>query len=303
MIYTSYRLSFPNGVHFGERGLQDSNKTFCSDTLFSALYLEAMKCGRNEMFFNKCQNGEICFSDAFPYMGDVEYLPKPMCRPNIVTNSGDSVVKKAFKNLSYIPMDKIGDYMQGKLDAVLERDCLSQFGYEYVKTSGAISGLEETKPYHIGTYYYREGNGLHLIVGTDTKETKMFFFELLNSLSFVGIGGERSSGLGRFSVVKEKLLSDELFSGFESVGMLLNTALPQKAELKKVIKDATYQVKKRSGFVYSEDYADEYQKKRDLYMFAAGSCFQTSFNGDIYDVSNGGRHSVYRYGKPMFYSI
>ena len=50
-------------------------------------------------------------------------------------------------------------------------------------------------------------------------------------------------------------------------------------------------------------YAEEYRRKRDLYVFAAGSCFKNEFEGDIYDVTNGGSHPVYRYAKPLFMGV
>ena len=53
----------------------------------------------------------------------------------------------------------------------------------------------------------------------------------------------------------------------------------------------------------SEFYAEEYRRKRDLYVFAAGSCFKNEFEGDIYDVTNGGSHPVYRYAKPLFMGV
>ena len=56
-------------------------------------------------------------------------------------------------------------------------------------------------------------------------------------------------------------------------------------------------------FVASSDYAEEWRKKKDLYVFTAGSCFVNCFAGDIYDVSEGGKHPVYRYAKPIFMGV
>ena len=46
-----------------------------------------------------------------------------------------------------------------------------------------------------------------------------------------------------------------------------------------------------------------YFRKNDLYVFSAGSTFTKDFSGDVYDVSNNGRHSVYRYAKPMLMGV
>ena len=43
MNYTLYCLEFINGVHFGRGNLDSSEITFHADTLFSALFQEALK--------------------------------------------------------------------------------------------------------------------------------------------------------------------------------------------------------------------------------------------------------------------
>ena len=85
--------------------------------------------------------------------------------------------------------------------------------------------------------------------------------------------------------------------------MLLSVALPADEELENAMENASYLLEKRSGFVASSDYAEEWRKKKDLYVFTAGSCFVNCFAGDIYDVSEGGKHPVYRYAKPIFMGV
>ena len=69
------------------------------------------------------------------------------------------------------------------------------------------------------------------------------------------------------------------------------------------LEQAHYLLVKRSGFVASETYAKEQLRKRDLYVMQAGSCFRTRFEGDVYDVSDGGSHPVYRYAKPLLMEV
>ena len=85
--------------------------------------------------------------------------------------------------------------------------------------------------------------------------------------------------------------------------MLLSTALPREEELDAALEDSSYLLQKRAGFVFSETYAPELRKKKDLYTMQAGSCFKSRFQGDIYDVGMGGAHPVYRYAKAMFAGI
>ena len=83
--------------------------------------------------------------------------------------------------------------------------------------------------------------------------------------------------------------------------MLLSVALPADEELENAMENASYLLEKRSGFVASSDYAEEWRKKKNLYVFTAGSCFCKLFcRKRSTDVSEGGKHPVYRYAKPIF---
>ena len=125
-------------------------------------------------------------------------------------------------------------------------------------------------------------------------------------MGYIGIGGKRSSGLGKF---KPELFkpSDEFINHisndkYESY-MTLSSCMATPSELEGVIENSYYLLHKRSGFVSSESYSDRNLKKKDFYAFKAGSCFSSKFYGDIYDVSYKGSHPVYRYAKPMFLGV
>ena len=305
MRYKIYQLSFQNGVHFGNTSLDESLVTFSADTLFSALFQEAIKAGKEcaDWLYDAVSNGSLLLSDAFPFIDGRLYLPKPMVRPDIPDKSGDSVEKKAFKKLKYIPMEKLGDYMKGELNAQKENSVMKKLAKGSMKTSAAIPEEDETRPYHIGTVYFGKGNGLYIITAVKSEEDESNLFELLDMLSFAGIGGQRASGLGRFEIIREKEIDSIHFEKDSDWVMALNICLPRDSEIEEAMNGAKYQMCKRSGFVASENYAPEQRKKKDLYMFTAGSCFRNRFEGDIFDVSDGGSHPVYRYGKPLFWAL
>ena len=109
-------------------------------------------------------------------------------------------------------------------------------------------------------------------------------------------------------VKKEDLSSDKVESPTkktkENGFLLLSSAMAKTEEdLECILEDASYLLQKRSGFIYSESYAKEQRRKKDFYSFQAGSCFKKPFSGDIFDVSDGGNHPVYRYGKAVFMEI
>lgn len=305
MKYTIYQLSFPNGIHIGDKSLEESNYTISADTLFSALYIEALKREDDiaERLLEGVQNGTILLSDTFPYIGKTNYLPKPLLRIESEHNKGDSVIKKAFKGLSYIPMEKMEDYIQGKFDAVKEKAQIEKLGQSVLKTAASINGKVEADPYYIGVYYFNDDCGLYFILGHQFEDDEEYIYELIDALSFSGIGGKKSSGLGHFEVKKRIEVNCDCFEKESENYMSLSIGLSQNEELEKVLEGAQYQLQKRSGFVYSSDYALEQRKKKDIFMFSAGSCFKEKFSGNIYDVSDGGMHAVYRYGKPIFWAL
>ena len=88
-----------------------------------------------------------------------------------------------------------------------------------------------------------------------------------------------------------------------SRNILLSTALPEDSELSDVLNDASYSLIKRSGFVDSETYAAQQMRKKDLYVFAPGSCFRNPFEGRIIKEKNGGTHPVFRYERAFFLGV
>lgn len=308
MKYQLFKLSFSTPVHFGKNLLNSSEYTLCSDTIFSALCSEVAREGEEavDRFVSLFKDNKLVMSDAFPYIKDKFFLPKPYIHIEREENNDSSVVRKAYKKLSFIGFDEFDSYLSGKFD-VMSAVSMSELGKSSVKISAAVrSDKEETLPYEVGLFSFYENCGLYLIVGSDSEDAEAMFDMVMEQLGLSGIGGKRSSGYGRFAY--EKIAAgDWLVSRLaDTIGnkMLLNTALPKDDELESVMGEARYSLIKRSGFVTSTSYSDTWQRKNDIYMFKSGSCFQESFEGDIYDVSNGsGKHPVFRYGKPLMMRV
>lgn len=306
MEYTIFRLSFSNGIHIGDRSLEKPLFSFCADTLYSALYIEANAESTEKAAWldQVIREGKLMISDAFPYIKDTEFLPKPILPiQRDASEKGDSVRKKAFKKLSFIPLDQMETFLAGNLDPVEILARLKKLGVAGTKTSAAISHQEETLPYHVGTYRFFDGNGLFFIAGVEGNDVYEPFSELMTALSFSGIGGKRSSGFGRFEIVGKKKLDSYILEQTGGYYMTLSISLPKEEEMEDVLINGCYQVLKRGGFVQSATYAEQPMKKQELFMLSAGSCFKKRYEGDIYDVSLGGSHPVYKYGKPIFWPL
>ena len=101
---------------------------------------------------------------------------------------------------------------------------------------------------------------------------------------------------------KDNKFTNRLSGNFKTY-MSLSVSMTDGRELEDIIPNAKYELIKRSGFVYSENYADSPLKKRDMYCFKGGACFDKRFSGKIFDVSDNGRHPVYRYAKPLLIGI
>lgn len=304
MFYDIYKLRFPYGVHFGERVLESTNNSFCADTLFSALCIEARKRGEEEIdkLYSIIKQGKLLISDAFPYYDKEYFLPKPFIK--IQSESDSSKIKK-YKNMKYVVASKWENFLEGKLELEYEIEIEKKIGTSMVKTSAAIRGNDNSMPYRIGKYMFEKKSGLYIIYGYDDDRIKDFFYDLLDGLSYSGIGGKRSSGMGRFEIYNGELprIIQDSIQKESNRYITLSISLPTEDEMINCTEGASYMLKKRSGFVESSNYSDSYLRKKDLYMYSSGSCFSSRFQGDIYDVTSGGNHPVYRYGKPIFLGV
>ena len=307
MRFKIYKLHFKGAVHFGEGGLITSADTLMADTLFGALCSEAAMQGDGilEKLVDHAKAGDLLISDGLPYIGQELYVPKPVVEVQ-GREEGDSKIKKALKKLRYIPSDKMDSYLRGEMDIIAEA---SRF-HEGFSASDMIEKVtvpedEVTRPYAVAVKRYKKGSGLYLCVGHNDEGVRGLFEMLLEQLSYSGIGGERSSGYGRFewTVAEDEELSSRLIKTDAEKYMSLSVCLPNDAELDEVVEEASYMTVRRGGWVNSFTYADTLRKKKEIYMLAAGSVFDRRFDGGIYDVSDEGRHPVYRYGKPMLMAI
>ena len=316
MKFYIYRLEFKTPVHFGNGRLSGSDEALYADTFFSALCHEALfqkgEQGIKELY-DLVEAGNLRFSDLMPYKKDkktnetVYYIPKP----RIVVESeksGDSGLKKRFKKLKYISYADLKDYVSGRY---IPGDEL-EFGIHDIRGHAKINVGEDAEPYDVGDFTFTDTEeelaGLYFITGMTDDGILELLDKLTDSLSRTGIGGELSSGLGKFRAERQeagvisKDIEEHLTGKFDDY-ISLSISMGKDEELDKALKGAGYELIKRSGFISEGRDSAEAIKKKEMYCFKAGACFKEKFEGKIFDVSPEGIHPVYRYAHPFWFGI
>lgn len=322
MQYCLYKLNFTTPVHIGadngSGALVSSELTIHSDTLFSALYIESLKSGNSENLLKSFSNGSAVISDLLPFKNEEFYIPKPIYKMGLKQNETNDEDRKAAKNLKYIPVSQFDCYLKSLkgtdiFDARSVSSDIRSIATISVRKRVSLKGLEQSRPYHVGVTTFEKNSGLFLVVGFDKEENLALIHKLLEALSYSGIGGKRTTGLGKFELDDVIYLDgpyspslevlSKMLSAQSATFMTLNTSLAEDDELDSAVDNGYFQLIRRGGFVQSSNYADSFYKKKEMYAFAAGSCFKEKFQGMVADVSQGGNHPVYRFLKPIFLGV
>ncbi len=331
-MYYLYKLEFITPVHFGTEvlGIGEENVSpFCkADTLFSAICHEIINLyGESEIdkWKNLADKGDFLISDLFPYDSNNYYLPKPVL-PRLLLDKDkeednnekqSNNNKKEAKKLTHIPLSKWNEYMKFLNVEVKEFTSKKMIFFKQqlsVKVNVARNN-EDNNPYPFSCYSFEENTGLYFIAKISDAEKKKEVDKILDSLGWSGIGGERSSGYGKFKVVKDEdknqnlieqevILMKFLNSNNNDYKMLLSVTSPCENEINLIDKNDFYSLVERKGFILSYSYKDTPRKKLPIVMLGAGSCIKNkNIAGQIVDVSTIKDQPVYRYGKALTIGI
>lgn len=318
-----FKWHFTTAVHFGnEKGrLEESDFIMHSDTLFSAICMEVLHLEGEagiQKIYRFFHEHRLLLSDTMPYHEETYFLPKPILQIETAYHDTNSILKKAYKKLRYIPAEQFEMYLSslaGKTTfPIAEVNALfSDCVYSQDRVMVSVTGQKEPLPFYVNTWTFEKDAGLYLLVGYEQQEDVLWLEQILLRLGISGVGGKKNSGFGKFEQEDIIFLEDAYSAGqvallhfLKQEGnwyMTLAGALPRKDELEQALNGAAYQVKKRSGFVDSPTYAIGQRKRKNLYLLSAGSCFRQPFRGDIYDIADDGNHPVYRYAQPFFLGV
>ena len=113
---------------------------------------------------------------------------------------------------------------------------------------------------------------------------------MIENLGYFGVGGKRSSGLGKYEI---KSITD-FKNNYEGSYILVSTSLPIDLD-----EDVYFKVLKRSGFYRGKD---NFYKKRDVYAVKSGLLLEKPFKGVILDDLSE-HDTIYRFLVPMFLRV
>lgn len=334
MKYALYPLQFDTPVHFGcaENGgkLEQSSLTYRADSLFGALCYELSLQGDETGLLHLQEGvakGKLLFSDLFPYIYDETeglqlYVPKPILTipsderwvmADYDTFRQQATQQKRQKKLSYIQVSQLADFIQAMKSGKAFDGTELFFGCGQLLTR--VNCTENiSRPYYVHQIQFTKEAGLYGIIGYEEDEDLDGLITLLESLGLSGIGGKRSSGYGKFHFREDPIEMDELgiyeddgilYRGLTLTGasryMCLSVLLPSPAEVADVQK-GQFALCRRSGFLSPD--GSRMQKKNDIYMIQAGSCFPEKIAGCMTDVGGQGMtHPVWRYGKGLYVGL
>lgn len=302
-----YKMSF-NNAHFGEGYLNTSSKCFTASRLFSALFLEAIKLGKQDEFLKLAQQEDFVLSDAFPFCEGKIFFPKPEGYPverykNFMTTTKDIRIAKKINELQYIPIDELAYFIEtkGSIEKLVEKEelvdkWLASY-HDFARKEIVVrKGVD---PYEVEVVKFKEDL---CVIASHNR----LLSHLISSLQFSGIGGKRTSGLGAFTLEIIDIPQEykrRFTINTTKMTLLLSSSLPATNELRNVLGKGKYRMIEESGFAYSEQSHTPLRKKK-LWKFAAGSVFYQTYIGQIIDVRpQGMSHPVWNFSKGLFYEI
>lgn len=268
----------------------------------------------------------------------VYYLPRPLKFP-INYPEDDFSFFKTYKKLKYLPLDVWRRWYQaeGFIEegdrAELENppkkeleDCtnkdesrgaLEQAGAFYYRKTFKKNLLPKvavdritaaTNFYHTGFVQFEQEpdknqkSGLYFLLQLpdNNQDLENRLFAALHFLGEEGIGGERSSGAGRFRIEAWSELPlewDKTVKFKEGTCYALMSLFWQKQISQEFLQDASYEIGDRGGWIGSP-FTGLQRRRKKVRMFLEGSVFSSYPDGQLADVTPEGFdiHRIYRNG-------
>jgi CRISPR-associated protein Csm4 len=321
--------------HFGERGIgQEETADFPhSDTLFAALisvWRLMYELGTFDSLVEGCTQFEetppFRISSAFPYVGDVYFLPRPAIP--LVGAGGD---RKRGKKVIYLSWRQAEDLIDSDVPQSVRPEDTLMKGRLWVHPNDksriraalglpAEAELSHARPwssaeteamarvtvdrvtdasslYYQGMVHFADRCGFYVLAEILDERYRKPLEAGLRMLGEQGLGGRRSAGLGQFAFGMETRDVPRALEGERNYYWLLSLYHPTRQGAQKGTLDgARYKLITRRGWIYSPDGMS--QRRRAIRMLSEGSLLPQRAVGDVVDVqpTAGFPHRIWRSG-------
>ena len=319
-------------------GMEESSERAYSDTLFSAWVSSYARLfggdAVEQLFarFPKQTQSPVLeppfrLSSTFIYHNETYYLPRPIEPPKRYPKD-DLAFAKEYKKLTYLPLNVWQRWYQGEgftpldekelKEKVTNKDVIGNltraktFDYSKAFKSQRIPkvSLDRTTRasnfYHVGFVHFQSEPdqpkaGLYFLIHFPEADLSLEA-ELEAALNFLGdegIGGERSSGAGRFTAswhdLDETWNSVVNFKQFNFYSLI--SLLWEHPFASEYLQGASYILRERGGWIASP-VSGQQARRQTVQMFTEGSVFPQPICGMLADVTPGNfkAHPIYRSG-------
>lgn len=278
-----------------------------SDTLYGAIY--SLWC---RVYGPPEGHLPLRLSSAFPYIRDEYYYPKPyLALASLSDPDLRSIYGKGVKRARYVPESLFSPWIQGADFSLTEleksQSRLAEAITRELRPRVALDRLsQDSSLYQVAEVHFcRDWDcGLYFLLKTESDDLWRQLGPVLKLLGEEGIGGERSSGYGRFTPT---FVEDFSCPGLEGGKNYLTLSLVYPADPSETRGSLLfYRLLKRGGWIYSPRALGNHKHLR-LNMFAEGSIFSRPIEGSIVDVAPAEfarrYHPVYRYGRSFLVRV
>lgn len=325
--------------HLGQRGvgIEETEPLARSDTIFSTLcHCWLMLYGERELeaLLGRFLEGEPPFllSSAFPYAGEVHFLPMPVSLARNELRRTSFVSTGIWRALLegeepehlfvqgrtlWLTRDELEMMPKGMVDedklADLHRQKArlgaSEVGKEersvcyYIWRRGEVPHVavdrasSSSEVFQEGDIYFSEGCGMYILTDLRDEGEREKLLACFRLMGDEGLGGERSSGRGWFSL---EFGEEEVPEGRGELVTALSLVNPKDGEEVRTLLcgKASYRIELRRGWIYSPRARNLY--KKGVWMLAEGSVLGRTQGPPGRLVKVLGRevapHDVYKYG-------
>lgn len=328
-----YHLEFPAGAHFGRQGigLEETQESFPSDSLVSALINAFSLMGEAEEVVEalRGESPPFLLSSLFPYGPDgpdtegkrLYALPRPLTMPCVKDPGVLQSAGKDLKKIRYlVPSDVVRwlderplseDEIQdvrtraARLAKPWNEETGEGWRAVFLRPRVALDRISQNSAiWWCGEVHFRPGAGLYGLVRCEDESWRARLDAAFRLLGDMGLGGERTYGLGIFRFDGLTPL-DKVWPFAKGVGshrVLLSRYAPTHQELVRlpqVLK--AWDMEESRGFVVSGRLATTLKRKRVRFL-TEGSVSSEPLSGRLVDVTPdhgpalGLAHRVYRSG-------